>query len=114
MSDIVEAAELINEQVATITYEDFLGNKMLQQSILFGFAVIGEAANKISSETREKYSEIEWSSIINFRNIIVHAYFSLNLKTVWDAATKRVLPLAEHVRAIIKHEFADDVNETEE
>ena len=113
LSDIVEASELIHEQVATITFEDFRNNKTLQQSILFGFAIIGEAANKISSETKEKYSEIEWSAIISFRNIIVHAYFSLNLKTVWDAATNRVVPLAEHIRSIIKHEFGADIDETE-
>ncbi len=114
LSDIVEAAELISEQVATITYEDFLVDKTLQQSILFGFTIIGEAANKISSKTKGIYTEIEWSSLISFRNIIVHAYFSLNLKTVWDAATNRVVPLAEHVRSIIKHEFDNDITRTEE
>ena len=107
LSDIVEAAELINEQVTNVAYEDFLDNKTLQQSVLFGFAIIGEAASKLSPIIKENYSEIEWSSIISFRNIIVHAYFSLNLKTVWAAATNRVMPLAEQVRAIIAHEFGE-------
>ena len=114
LADIVEAAELINEQVANRTYDDFLADKTLQQSILFGFTIIGEAASKVSPKTRETYSEIEWAAIIGFRNIIVHAYFSLNLKTVWDAATKRVVPLAEHIQSIIVLEFSDNIAHLEE
>ncbi len=114
LSDIVEAAKLINEQITNVSFEDFLVDKTLQQSILFGFTIIGEAASKISSKTKESYSEIEWSSIVSFRNIIVHAYFSLNLKTVWAAATNRVVPLAEHITSIINHEFGDEITDTEE
>ncbi len=106
--DIVDAAETITSQVADMTFEDFLANKMLQQSILFGFTIIGEAANKISPETKQEHPDIDWQSIIGFRNTIVHAYFSLNLETVWTAATKHVLLLCEHVQAIIRHKFGDE------
>lgn len=112
LSDIVEAAGLISEQAAKITYDEFLINKTFQNSILFGFTIIGEAANKISRNTKENYPEIEWSTIVSFRNIIVHAYFSLNLKTVWDAAINRALPLAEQVRSIIKREFENELSDT--
>ncbi len=114
LSDIVEAAELISTQAAAITYERFLVDKTYQNSILFGFTIIGEAASKISPKTKGQYPEIEWSSIVSFRNIIVHAYFSLNLKTVWDAARNKVVPLAEHVRSIIKHEFSDHITVMED
>ncbi len=80
LTDIVNAADLISLHVSGRTLEDFLDDKMLQPSVLFSFTIIGEAANKLSSLTKESYPEIEWSSIISFRNIIVHAYFSLNLK----------------------------------
>jgi len=108
LEDIVTAAETISNEMAGITYKHFLQNQTLQRSVLFSFAVIGEAANKLLKTTREAYPEIEWSSIIAFRNIIVHAYFSLNLKTVFSAATRRVLPLAEQIRAIIRHDFPDE------
>ena len=106
--DIVDATETIISHVADISFDRFLDNKMLQQSVLFSFTIIGEAANKISIETKEAYPEIDWSSVIGFRNTIVHAYFSLNLETVWTAATKHVLPLGGHVRSIIRHQFGDD------
>ncbi len=107
LKDIVEAAELILLQVSGRSLEEFISVKMLQQSILFSFTIIGEASNKLSSEIKKKYPEIEWSAMIGFRNIIVHAYFSLNLKTVWSAARRRVEPLAQQVGAILRHDFPD-------
>ncbi len=108
LEDIITAAEAISNEMEGVSYEAFLHNQTLQRSILFGFAVIGEAADQLSKRTRDSYPEIDWRSIIGFRNIIVHAYFSLNLKIVWSAATRRVLPLVEQVRAIIRHDFTDD------
>ena len=108
LEDIVTAAETISKEMTGITYSEFLQNQTLQRSVLFSFAVIGEAANKLSKTTQEAYPEVEWNSIIAFRNIIVHAYFSLNLKTVFSAAKRRVLPLAEQVKAIIRHDFSGE------
>lgn len=108
LEDIIDAAETISTEIAGVSYESFLEDPMLQRSILFNFAVIGEAAAKLSESTQMAYPEIDWSSIIGFRNIIVHAYFSLNLKTVWSAAKRRVLPLTEQVKAIIRHDFMDE------
>ena len=45
------------------------------------------AKMKITPEIRDRYSDIEWQSMTSFRNIIVHAYFSLDLDIVWGAAT---------------------------
>jgi len=39
---------------------------------------IGEVANKLSDGFTERYRNIEWSSIIGFRNIIVHRYETMN------------------------------------
>jgi uncharacterized protein with HEPN domain len=109
--DIVEASEFIAEQVIGITFEAFTRDQPLQHSILFSFAIIGEAASKISAKTKAEYPDIDWKSIVGFRNIIVHAYFSLNLMTVWKAATERVIPLADHVNTIIKVEFKTNKDE---
>jgi uncharacterized protein with HEPN domain len=111
LDDIVEAAELIDSHVRNATFDEFQDDQLLQRAVLFNFTIIGEAAKCLSESTREKYSEIAWSQIIGFRNIIVHAYFSLDLETVWKAAKRRVIPLAEQVKAIIQHDFPDDVAE---
>jgi uncharacterized protein with HEPN domain len=107
LDDIVEAAELIDEHVKSASLQEFRENMLLQRAVLFNFTIIGEAANKLAKSTRDRYPEIDWTSIIAFRNVIVHAYHSLSLETVWKASKRRVVPLAEQVRAIIRHDFSD-------
>ena len=62
------------------------GDRMLTLSIIKAIEIIGEAAVKITQETREKYPEIPWSQIVSMRNrlifksgdtILVFLYYSL-------------------------------------
>lgn len=78
---------------------------MQQNAISYNFAIIGEAVTKLSPETVARYPEIEWQSIKGFRNIIVHAYFSLDLEIVWEAAMTKVQPLADRIREIVREDF---------
>ncbi len=82
---------------------------MLQNAVNYNFAIIGEASSRLSPETKDRYP-IEWRSMSSFRNVIVHAYFSLDLDIVWGAATTKVKPLSERLRGIVR----DDFSETEE
>ena len=45
---------------------------------------IGEAASRISADTRQAYPEIPWSQIVGMRNRLVHAYFDINLDILWQ------------------------------
>jgi hypothetical protein len=46
------------------------------------FEIIGEAANRIDPDFREKNPEIEWTRIRGFRNRIVHDYFGVDHEIV--------------------------------
>jgi uncharacterized protein with HEPN domain len=74
---------------------------------LHKLTIIGEASARISDELKSRYPEIEWKAIIGFRNIVVHAYFSINWKTVWETAVNRIAPLREQIYTILKYEFPD-------
>lgn len=40
--------------------------------------IIGEAARSMSKETHQKYPQIPWQDIIDFRNLLVHEYFNVS------------------------------------
>lgn len=48
------------------------------------FEIIGEAANRIDEEFRDKIPEIEWNRIRGFCNRIIHEYFGVDYKIVWE------------------------------
>lgn len=71
LQDILDAISSI-ELYLVSDYETFLEEEKTQDAILYNLIVIGEAANKISEEFKEKFPAIPWSSIIGTRNIVAH------------------------------------------
>ena len=54
--------------------------------------MIGEAASKITKETRDLLPNIEWNVIIGMRNRLIHAYFDISFDILWDTVQDN-LPL---------------------
>lgn len=107
LADIVEAADAVAEFVAGLKQEAFVGSKMARSAVLQQLTVIGEAAARLSPEFKQRHPEIEWADIVAFRNIAVHAYFSVDWFTVWVAATDDAPALRKSVAAILAAEFPD-------
>ena len=49
--------------------------------------IVGEAAGRVSAETRCQYPDIPWASIVAMRNRLIHVYFDIDLDRVWDTLT---------------------------
>ena len=45
--------------------------------------MIGEAANRLSQETRDSAPDMSWREIIAMRNRLVHGYFAVDLDILW-------------------------------
>ena len=82
--------------------EDLYKNRMLLLAIVKELEIIGEAAVKITKETRETLPNIPWENIAGMRNRLIHAYFDINLDRVWDTVKDDLLPLSESLGQIIK------------
>lgn len=65
---------------------------MLVLSLIRELEIIGEAASKISAETRSKNTSIPRQDISGMRNRLIHAYFDVDLDTVWSTVS-RDLPI---------------------
>jgi uncharacterized protein with HEPN domain len=73
----------------------FLDNKMAQDAIIRQFMVMGEAARRVSEETRAAFPQVPWRSIMTFRNRLVHGYDEVEVERVWEiigTALKHALP----------------------
>jgi len=62
--------------------------------------IIGEAAARISPETKGRCPEIPWTSIVGARNWLIHAYFDINLDRVWDTITDDLPKLVVELKKI--------------
>jgi uncharacterized protein with HEPN domain len=76
--------------------DDLDNDEMLTFALVRAIEIIGEAATKISSETREQHPEVPWAAIIGMRHRLIHAYFDINHDILWTTAAEAapgLLPL---------------------
>lgn len=60
-------------------------DRLVREAVLWKLAIIGEAANRVSPELRERHPDVPWRRIVGQRNILVHAYDRLDIDKVWQA-----------------------------
>lgn len=97
IEDIVKMIEKIERYTQGKSFEDFSKDEMAIDAIIRNFEIIGEAASNIPKEIQEKYPYVEWKEMIGFRNVIIHNYFGINLKTVWNTVKNNIPLLKEHI-----------------
>ena len=75
LNHIIESINNIFEFTNNLSFSDFENNKMLKFAVIKNLEIIGEAANLLTKELKEKHPEIEWHAIIGLRHALVHAYY---------------------------------------
>ena len=101
LTDMVEAADDVSRFLEALDDEAFYEDDLRQSAVLQKLIVIGEAASRVSPAVRDQFPEVEWPDIVAFRNIAVHAYFSVNWEIVWVTATQDVPRLRQHIAEIL-------------
>lgn len=90
LADIDEAIAAIEEYTTGLDYAGFSGDRKTYSATLREFIVIGEAIANIPEHLKDKAPSIEWRLIKDFRNFIVHEYFGVDIRIVWDAVQKEL------------------------
>ena len=102
LEDIVEAAELLGQYVAGLSFEEFEEDVEKQDAVARRLEIIGQAVKELPEELREAYPSVEWRAIAGARDIVAHEYFRLDLALVWGMVTKDVPRLLGQVREILR------------
>ncbi len=87
--------------------DDLATDRMLSLAIVRCIEIVGEAAANVSSEERNRYAQIPWGDIVGMRNRVIHAYFDIDLKLVWDTITDDLPPLIVQLDKILVTESND-------
>lgn len=90
LDDILQAITFIREYVRGMDYKTFKEDSKTQHAVIRNLEVIGEAARNIPDDIKNKASEIEWNKIIALRNILIHEYFGISIKIVWDVIQNKL------------------------
>jgi uncharacterized protein with HEPN domain len=99
---ILEAATKIEKYTAPFKNADeFYQNQLNFEAAMMNFVVIGEMVDKISQEFKQAHSEIDWTKIKDFRNLIAHDYLGIDAEEVWEIIKSHLVELKDQVKKII-------------
>lgn len=84
INHILEASEAILVFVKDISIVDFVESDLHISAVVKKFEVIGEAANRISTEAKTLLSDIPWKDVIGMRHVLIHDYMSIDAESVWN------------------------------
>ncbi|GBF33645.1 hypothetical protein DCCM_2751 [Desulfocucumis palustris] len=102
LEHIIESINAIESYMRSVTKETFFESVLVQDAVIRRIEIIGEATKKLSTELRDKYSYIQWRLIAGMRDVLIHEYFGVDLKLVFDTVTKKIPKLKEQIEEIIK------------
>jgi uncharacterized protein with HEPN domain len=101
LQHIYDAILEIEKYIKNSSYKDFQSNSMMQFATVKQLEIIGEAASQLTEHFRKLYKEIEWREIIGLRNILVHEYFGIDVKIVWDILQKDLPEFKIQIKEIL-------------
>jgi len=89
-------AEMVDAARRAMSYADgqdvqSLGkDPMRRDAMILQVQIIGEAASRVETRTREAMPEIPWADIVGMRNRLVHGYFAVDIEILWKTVTGRL------------------------
>jgi uncharacterized protein with HEPN domain len=101
LKHIVESINIINKTLNNVSEEDYFRNIVLQDAVIRRMEVIGEAVKYLNKDFIEKHDNVEFSLIAKMRDKLIHQYFGVDLKLVWDTVKYDLPKLKKDIKKII-------------
>lgn len=101
LQDIVTAAELIASFIAGVEREVFDDSPLIQSAVVRQIEIIGEATKRLSDTVRQQHVAIPWKQMAGMRDILIHAYDSIDPDEVWNVASRDLPRICGQIQSIM-------------
>ena len=65
-------------------------DKKTVNAVIRSLEVLGEATKHVPAAYRNKHPDVPWSKMAGMRDVLIHDYMGVDLKTVWKVAQERL------------------------
>lgn len=93
INDILAAISEIESFIKDMSFEQFEKDNKTINAVIRSLEVMGEATKRIPKSVRQKHPDIPWTKMAGMRDILIHDYMGVDLKTVWKVAQERLSAL---------------------
>jgi uncharacterized protein with HEPN domain len=98
---VERAIREIESHTSGFSREAYERDSKTQRAVERNLQIIGDAVNKISKAFKDSHLEVEWEEIYAARNIVVHHYFGVDNKIVWDILLEDIPRLKAAVATLL-------------
>jgi uncharacterized protein with HEPN domain len=107
VNDILDAIAAVEKYVTGMTCDDFVSDRKTVDAVIRNLIIIGEAAGNIPDDICKLETEIPWSDMRTMRNFVVHEYFGVSDKILWDTIQLNLPPLIQPLR-VLAEQYRDE------
>jgi len=102
LKHILDAIKDIDDSILNLSKQQFENNKDVKDATIRRIEIIGEATKNLSSKLKSKYTDVQWSKIAGARDVMIHAYFNVDLDIVWNIIKNDLPKLKREIKKILK------------
>ena len=100
--DVAQAAQRVQRFLLGRSYADYLADDLLRSGVERQFEIMGEALKQLRRHDAALAGAIrEHHRIIGFRNLLIHAYATVDDAIVWNIAQEKLAPLLADVQDLL-------------
>ncbi len=101
LEDMLRAARKILAYARDTTRETLATVPMRLDAVLYEIVVLGEAARRLSHETRDAHPNVPWRDIIGMRSIVSHSYDQIDDDELWQVIERDLPELIARLQTIV-------------
>jgi len=99
---ILDEIDYIMSQVSITDYESFVRDETLKRAFVRSVEIIGEASKKIPPDVKAMKPDVEWRKVSGMRDRLIHNYFGIDYRIVWDVASNKLPDLRLKLHTLLK------------
>ncbi|MBR5660239.1 MAG: DUF86 domain-containing protein [Bacteroidales bacterium] len=84
----------------TTSCDEFIASKILCHAVIYNLQCIGESVYRLSREFITSHPGMDWEAIEGLRHVLVHDYYTVNMRTVWMIIERDLPGLKEYVKSL--------------
>jgi uncharacterized protein with HEPN domain len=107
LSDILEAIELINAEMAGIDLAAFEADKRKRWLVERGIEIISEASRNLDDDIKARHPGIAWPRMAGIGNILRHEYHRIAHDVLWHVVRNDFPALEKACRAELAREHGE-------